>query len=63
MKVVNVELQIDRKKLIVFAEFVEKVQFNNYVKTIYDYCKDYFKVHCIKPRIFIQNKFVDKLSA
>jgi len=56
MNVVNAELQIDRKKLIVFAEFVHKIQFNDYVKTLYEYCKNYFRG--TKPRIFIQNKFV-----
>lgn len=60
MKVTDVEVQIDRKKIIIFATFKQKVKFNKYVKQVYEYCKFIFKKsnYNAKPRVFIQNKFV-----
>ena len=60
MNVTDVEFQIDRKKLIVYGEFVTKVKFNKYVKQVYEHCKHVFKRRNIKPRIFIQNKFINQ---
>eukprot|EP00924_Labyrinthula_sp_SR-Ha-C_P002749 maker-scaffold_13-snap-gene-6.63-mRNA-1 protein AED:0.00 eAED:0.00 QI:60/1/1/1/1/1/2/418/489 len=58
MYVTDVEFQIDRKKLIIYGEFVTRVKFNKYVKQVCEHCKHVFRGKNIKPRVFIQNKFV-----
>lgn len=56
-----VEFQIDRKKLLIFAEFYEYVTFSNYVREVCFLIKNYLKKkHNTRYalRIYIQRKLM-----
>ena len=61
MNIKWVEFQVDRKKLLIFAEFREYVTFSNYVKEVCFLVKNYLKKrHNTRYplRIYIQRKLV-----
>jgi hypothetical protein len=55
MEIIDCELQLDGKKLIIYADMEESTNFNEFVKGVRIECENQYG---LAPRIFIMRRFV-----